>query len=198
MTTPKPCPFVGRGGLKLAHALETFAIDPACLICADFGCNVGGFTHCLLTRGASRVYAIDTGYSVLDYKLRIDPRVVVMERTNALHAPPPENPIDLVVIDMGWTTQDRCLDAAKPWLKPSGRIVSLIKPHYEARRFNLDHHLLDGVLDPNIAQQVLDLTIADLEQRQISIHGLTKSPIEGGASKRNKRGNSEWLVALSL
>lgn len=198
MTTPKSCPFVGRGGLKLAHALDTFGIDPASLTCADFGCNVGGFTHCLLARGASRVYAIDTGYSVLDYKLRIDPRVVVMERTNALHAPPPEIPIDLVVIDMGWTTQDRCLDAARPWLKPSGRIVSLIKPHYEARRFNLEQHLIDGVLDHDIAQQVLNLTIKDLENRGISIQGITKSPIEGGASKRNKRGNSEWLVALSL
>ena len=98
MTEPEhPC--VSRGGVTLRHALDEFAVDPRGLTCADLGCNVGGFTDCLLQAGAARVVAVDTGYGALAWKLRTDPRVVVMERTNALHASPPEGGVDLVVID---------------------------------------------------------------------------------------------------
>lgn len=109
--------FVSRAGLKLEHALREFGFDVAGLVCADFGCNVGGFTDCLLQRGARKVYAIDTGYNVLAYKLRVDERVVVMERTNALHvAKPQAADVDLVVIDMAWTQQRHALPAAVRWL----------------------------------------------------------------------------------
>jgi len=198
MTGEKVCPFVGRGGLKLAHALDAFDLSVEALTCADFGCNVGGFTDCLLSRGAAHVYAVDTGYGTLAYRLRIDPRITVMERTNALHATPPETPVDLVVIDMGWTTQDRCIEAAKRWLKPGGDVVTLIKPHYEARRFDLESRLTDGVLEPEDAQRVVDLVVQDFEMRTIEIKGVTKSPFEGGIGKRNKRGNAEWLAWIRI
>ncbi len=110
--------------MKLEHALREFQVDVTGLVAADFGCNVGGFTDCLLRHGARRVYAVDTGYGMLDYHLRRDERVVVMERTNALHAPPPDEPIDLVVIDAGWTPQRLIVPAAQRWLRalspPSG------------------------------------------------------------------------------
>lgn len=132
--------FVSRAGQKLDHALTTFALDVAGFVCADLGCNVGGFTDCLLRRGASRVYAVDTGYGVLDYRLRKDPRVVVMERTNALHLHLPQ-PVQLVCIDVAWTRQHHILPAARQLLPPfeQGQIISLIKPHYEA-----DARLLRG------------------------------------------------------
>ncbi|MFA6133328.1 MAG: SAM-dependent methyltransferase [Phycisphaerae bacterium] len=136
--------FVSRAGEKLDAAMEAFGLDVRSAVCADFGCNVGGFTDCLLKRGAAKVYAIDTGYGALAWKLRKDSRVVVMERTNALYFEPPE-PVDLVTIDMAWTVQQLAIPAARRWLKQSGdsagpdgcaepgggRIVALLKPHYE-------------------------------------------------------------------
>ncbi len=129
-----PAPFVSRAGLKLEHALAEFGLDVSGFNCADFGANVGGFTECLLRRGAARVVALETGYGVLAWTLRNDARVVVMERTNALHAEIPADVgggVDLVVIDMAWTPQRLAVPAALRWLKPSGSIVTLIKPHYE-------------------------------------------------------------------
>jgi 23S rRNA (cytidine1920-2'-O)/16S rRNA (cytidine1409-2'-O)-methyltransferase len=123
--------FVSRAGYKLQAALDAFALDVRGAVCADFGCNVGGFTDCLLQRDAAKIYAVDTGYGQLAWTLRTSPRVVVMERTNALHVPPAE-PVDLVVIDVAWTPQERIVPAAARWLRrPGGRIVTLLKPHYE-------------------------------------------------------------------
>ena len=122
--------FVSRAGEKLAAALDAFGLDVRGAVCADLGCNVGGFTDCLLQRGAARVYAVDTGYGQLAWKLRNDGRVVVMERTNALHCAPPDA-VDIAAIDVAWTPQERIVPAAARWLKPGGRIVSLLKPHYE-------------------------------------------------------------------
>src|SRR2546421_8918289 len=119
--------FVSRAGQKLDHALATFAIDVTGRICADLGCSTGGFVDCLLQRGAKKVYAIDTGYGVLDWKLRNDPRVVVMERTNAMHLELPEK-VDLITIDVAWTRQRFILPAAARWLKDDGTVVTLIKP----------------------------------------------------------------------
>ncbi|MDD4889175.1 MAG: SAM-dependent methyltransferase [Phycisphaerae bacterium] len=130
MTSGPKSEFVSRGGDKLAAALDAFAISPAGWACADFGCNVGGFVDCLLKRGAVRVYAIDTGYGALDYRLRKDPRVVVMERTNALHAQLPE-PVQLVTIDVAWTKQELILPAAARALAPGGCVITLVKPAYE-------------------------------------------------------------------
>src|SRR6478736_10084862 len=115
-------PFASRAGLKLDHALTVFQIDVSGLTCADLGSNVGGFVDCLLQRGAAKVYSIDTGYGVLDWKLRKDPRVVVMERTNAMHVTLPE-PVSLVTIDVAWTRQRHILPAAVRLLKRDGRVV---------------------------------------------------------------------------
>src|ERR1700690_3710153 len=104
--------YVSRAGQKLEHALRSFAIDPTGKICADLGCSTGGFTDCLLQHGASKVYAVDTGYGVLDWKLRKDSRVVVMERVNAMHVQLPEL-VDVVSIDVAWTRQRRILPSAR-------------------------------------------------------------------------------------
>ena len=125
--------FVSRGGQKLSAAIDAFALDVGGMSCADFGCNVGGFTDCLLRRGAGKVYAVDAGYGELAWKLRNDPRVVVMERTNALHCDPAE-PVGLVAIDLAWTPQRLSIPAAMRWLAPGGAIISLLKPHYELEK----------------------------------------------------------------
>ncbi len=108
--------YVSRAGEKLQAAMEAFGLDVRGAVCADFGCNVGGFTDCLLQHGAGKVYAVDTGYGALAWTLRRDGRVVVLERTNALYAPPPE-PVDLVTIDVGWTVQQLIVPAAMRWLR---------------------------------------------------------------------------------
>src|SRR5688500_5350820 len=113
--------FVSRAGLKLEHALGVFGVDVAGLVCADFGSNTGGFVDCLLQRGAAKVYAIDTGYGALEWKLRRDPRVVTMERTNAMHVTLPE-PIVFVSIDVAWTKQRHILPAARKALAAGGQV----------------------------------------------------------------------------
>jgi 23S rRNA (cytidine1920-2'-O)/16S rRNA (cytidine1409-2'-O)-methyltransferase len=186
--------FVSRAGLKLDHALREFKFDVAGLTCADFGCNVGGFTDCLLQRGAAKVYAIDTGYGVLAYKLRIDPRVVVMERTNALHAEPLES-CDIVTIDLAWTPQRHAVPAAVKWLKPGGRIITLVKPHYELADQEKRRLLVDGRLDPAEAEGVLHRVLAEMPGWGAQPLTHTRSPITGGkSSKHNHSGNVEFLV----
>ena len=182
--------YVSRGGDKLAAALDAFDIDPAGLVCADFGSNVGGFTDCLLQRGAARVYAIDTGYGDLAWTLRNDPRVVVMERTNALHCEVAQR-VDLVVADMAWTPQRHLIPAAVGWLKPAGCIVSLLKCHYEraktpgARKGRKPPPLTDAEAE-DIRQSVCDeLVAAGYDVRQI-----TPSPLRG------KGGNIEYLILV--
>lgn len=195
-------PYVGRGGLKLEHALREFEVDCAGLIAADLGCNIGGFTDCLLQRGAKRVYAVDTGYGMLDYNLRRDERVVVMERTNALHVAPPDEPVELVVIDAGWTPQRLIVPAALRWLggRPEGRIITLIKPHYEQSGAGSEPRgkgrLRRGVLDDEQAQRIARETADELERTTARVLGLTQSPIRGGASK-GRRGNVEFLALLA-
>src|SRR5436190_13327276 len=125
-------PFASRAGLKLDHALTVFEIVVGGLTGADVGSNVGGFVGCLLQRGAKRVYAVEKGYGVLEYRLRKDARVVVMERTNAMHVALPES-VDLVTIDVAWTRQKNILPAARRILRPTGTVITLIKPHYEAQ-----------------------------------------------------------------
>lgn len=174
--------FVSRGGEKLAAALEAFAISPAGWVCADLGCNVGGFTDCLLRRGAARVYAVDTGYGALAWKLRKDPRVVVRERTNALHLELPE-PVQLVVIDVGWTRQHLILPAALRLLAVDGCCVSLVKPHYEAEASELP----GGVLPEAALDTVMDRMRARLAKAGVGFAALLESPLRGG------KGNREYL-----
>lgn len=173
------------------------------LRCADFGCNIGGFTDCLLQAGAAHVTAIDTGYGALAWKLRQDPRVRVMERTNALHAPPPPEGerVDLIVIDMAWTPQRLCIPAAIRWLRPGGRIITLVKPHYELEKTEKDTKLRDGVLAPEDAAEVVARVLASLAVAPINARVLahTQSPIRGGAGKGkgNAQGNLEWLALVT-
>lgn len=211
--------YVSRAGLKLHHALHSFALDPRDLVCADFGCNVGGFTDCLLRHHAARVYALDTGYGTLAWSLRNDPRVVVMERTNALHATPPNDaartgspvaPVSLVVIDMGWTPQRLCIPAALKWLAPvspappvplAPRIITLIKPHYELRP-DEKHLLHSGVLNEQDSERIAERVRADFASLNVHVSGWTRSPILGGAgkagakSRAGARGNIEYLALL--
>ncbi|MBL0926367.1 MAG: TlyA family rRNA (cytidine-2'-O)-methyltransferase [Phycisphaerales bacterium] len=196
--------YVGRGALKLRAALDAFRIDPSeggGLRCADFGANVGGFTDCLLQTGAGHVWAVDTSYGTLAYKLRIHPKVTVLERTNALHAPPPDDgPVDLMAIDLGWTPQRLAIPAALRWVAGSGRpggprIISLIKPHYEATDMGREGLLEGGVLSQPRSEEVLQGVLAQLPGLGVLILGLIPSPIPGGG-KHAKRGNAEWLVLL--
>ena len=177
--------YVTRSGLKLAHALTAFQIDPTGMICADLGSHQGGFVDCLLQRGALKVYSVDTSYGTLAWKLRKDPRVVVMERTNALHVQLPE-PVDLVTIDVGWTCQRHVLPAALRLLNPGGRIITLVKPQYEAAENEREAGVVpEGNLDPVLARVRIDVQAAALQ-----LLGETRSPLKGGG------GNAEFLFLL--
>ncbi|MCK4341147.1 MAG: TlyA family rRNA (cytidine-2'-O)-methyltransferase [Phycisphaerae bacterium] len=181
------CPYVSRGGLKLAAALRAFEFDVAGWTCADFGSHVGGFVDCLLRHGAAKVYAVEPGYGVLDYRLRKDPRVVVCERTNAMHYACPE-PCELVTIDVGWTTQRLILPAARRCLKlPTGRVVTLIKPQYEASR----EWLSGGVVLPERMEEVLTACRQDIRGLGWWINGEIESPMRG------QGGNVEYLWYLT-
>jgi 23S rRNA (cytidine1920-2'-O)/16S rRNA (cytidine1409-2'-O)-methyltransferase len=200
---PEPS-WASRGALKLDHALSEFDIDVRGKTCADFGCSTGGFVDVHLRRGAKRVFALDTAYGQLGYRLRIDPRVVVMERTNALHAALPEKhagaKIDVISIDLGWTPQSQAIPAALRWLRtddPDARVISLIKPQYELAQDEKATLLKDGVLDEDEAQRIVDRVVARLPALGVRVVGVTKSPILGGETRGKKKGNAEWLVALA-
>ena len=193
LATPEK--FVSRGGHKLEHALEHFALDVRGWIAADLGASTGGFTDCLLQRGAVKVYAVDVGHGQLAWKLRQDPRVVVMERTNARELAPasfpqPFSPVDLVVIDCSFISLRKILPAAVAILRPAGRIVALIKPQFEAGKAEADKGA--GVItDPMVHQRV----IAGLEafvaaQPSLRWRGVTASPLRGPA------GNTEFLALI--
>jgi 23S rRNA (cytidine1920-2'-O)/16S rRNA (cytidine1409-2'-O)-methyltransferase len=190
----QPSLFVSRAGVKLDHALREFNFDVTGFVCADFGCNAGGFTDCLLQRGAAKVFAIDTGYGALAWKLRNDPRVVVMERTNALHAAPPQESVGLVAIDMAWTPQKHAIPAALKWLAPAGRIITLVKPHYELDDAEKKSLLHDGRLDPVEAERVLQRVIDRMPEWGAEVLAHTRSPITGGKSSKGGEGNVEYLV----
>ena len=197
-----PARYVSRGALKLEHALREFSLDVTGMTGADLGCSTGGFTDCLLQHGATRVYSVDTAYGELAWKLRQDDRVVVMERSNALHTDPHSEVIeaggvDIVVIDLGWTRQNRAIPAALKWVKPGGRIVTLIKPHYEADKSDLGE---GGILDPARSEELAQRVTEGLPALGVSLIGSTESPVLGGArsSKRKRKGggNREWLALL--
>ena len=180
-------PYVSRAGLKLAAAIDKFEVDVAGTVCCDFGSHTGGFVDCLPQRGAARVHAVEPGYGVLDYKLRQDARVVVHERTNALKFDCPE-PCDLITIDVGWTQQRLILPAARRCLKPAGRVLTLIKPHYEAPK----EWLTNGVLRADRLDNVLATCRADITQLGWQVLAEIESPLRGHG------GNVEqvWLLAV--
>ncbi len=190
--------FVSRGGEKLDAALEAFGINVAGFVCADVGSSTGGFTDCLLQRGAAKVYAIDVGKGVLSWKLRNDQRVIVMEETNARYVESLPEQIDFVTVDASFISLKIILPAVKKWtplrLPPNssnlgGEIVALIKPQFEAGKKDVARG--DGVIrDPEIHKQVLLDVLNFAQQEDFSIHGLIKSPLLG------PKGNAEFLVWL--
>lgn len=193
LTTPDR--YVSRGGHKLEHALDHFQIDVTGLIALDLGASTGGFTDCLLQRGAAKVCAVDVGQGQLAWKLRQDPRVVVMEKTNARHltrnqVPEPFATADLAVIDCSFISIRKILPVAIALLRPSGKIVALIKPQFEAGKLEVDKGA--GVItDPAIHARVLD-EIEQFVRTQpgVSWRGWTESPLAGPA------GNKEFLALL--
>ena len=187
------CPYVSRGGLKLEKALRDFGVDPTGYVCSDSGASTGGFTDCLLQQGAKKVFAIDVGYGQLDWKIRSDPRVVVMERTNIRYVTP-ENlgePLDLSVVDVSFIGLDIVLPAIKALLNPEkGQVLCLIKPQFEAGKEKVGKK---GVVrDPAIHKEVLDKFVSLAEHLAFNILGLTFSPVKG------PEGNIEFLGHLTL
>lgn len=186
-----------RAGLKLQHALETFQLDVKDKICADFGCNIGGFTDVLLRAGARQVISIDTGYGTLAWRLRNDARVVVRERTNALHADVVPGGVDIVVMDLAWTQQKLSVPVALKWLRGGGKIVSLVKPHYEvdgAEKAWLKNGFLAHEHVPVVVARVREA----MQNLGAKVIADTASPITGGKSSRRagSPGNMEWLMLL--
>lgn len=182
--------FVSRGGLKLEKALSVFPVSPAGKVCMDCGASTGGFTDCLLKRGAVRVYAVDVGYGQLAWSLRTDPRVINMERTNARYLRPEDlpEPMDLAVIDVSFISLSLILPAIRQLLKPEGEIVCLIKPQFEAGKDKVGKK---GVVrDREVHKDVLDGFLRTAESLSLYPAGLTWSPVRG------PEGNIEYLGYL--
>lgn len=176
--------FVSRAGQKLQFALDKFQISVKDKICADLGSSTGGFTDCLLQNGAKKVYSVDTAYGELDWKLRNDPRIVVMEKTNALHVILPGK-MDIISIDVGWTKQKLILPHALELLKENGDIISLLKPHYEAEKY----WLRKGKLLEEYLPKVIEKVKAEMNDLNIILKDIIQSPIVG-----EKGGNVEYLM----
>ena len=186
------CPYVSRGGLKLEKALRDFGVKPEGYVCSDSGASTGGFTDCLLQQGASKVFAIDVGYGQLDWKIRSDPRVVVMERTNIRYVTPEQlgEPLDLSVIDVSFISLKIVLPAIKALLKEDGQVLCLIKPQFEAGKEKVGKK---GVVrDKSTHREVLDNFVALADELEFTILGLTFSPVKG------PEGNIEFLGHLTL
>jgi 23S rRNA (cytidine1920-2'-O)/16S rRNA (cytidine1409-2'-O)-methyltransferase len=190
--TGPPHPYVSRGGLKLAAALDHFGIDPAGLVCLDVGASTGGFTDCLLQRGAARVYAVDVGHGQIDSRLRGDPRVVVREHVNARalsEAHVPER-VDLAVVDVSFISLRLVLPSVAARVKPGGLAVVLVKPQFEAGRREVPR---GGVVR---SEETRRRVLAEIEAAGRDLHlevlGSLESPIRGA------RGNAEFLLGFRV
>ena len=187
------CPYVSRGGLKLEKALRNFGVDPTGYVCSDSGASTGGFTDCLLQQGAKKVFAIDVGYGQLAWKIRSDPRVIVMERTNIRHVTPEQlgEFLDLSVIDVSFISLKLVLPVIKTLLRPElGQVLCLIKPQFEAGKEKVGKK---GVVrDPEVHKEVLENFVSLANELQFTIRNLTFSPVKG------PEGNIEFLAHLSL
>ena len=186
------CPYVSRGGLKLEKALRDFHVDPTGFVCSDSGASTGGFTDCLLQQGAKKVFAIDVGYGQLDWKIRSDPRVVVMERTNIRYVTPEQlgEPLDLSVIDVSFISLKIVLPTIKTLLRETGQVLCLIKPQFEAGKEKVGKK---GVVrEPETHKEVLDNFVQLSDELGFAILGLTFSPVKG------PEGNIEFLGHLTL
>ena len=195
--------FVSRGGGKLDAALEAFSLDVRGLVCADVGASTGGFTDCLLQRGASKVYAIDVGKGILHWKLRTDPRVVVMEETNARFVESLPERVDLVTIDASFISLRTLLPVIKKWFfslssflnegktkEERSEVIALIKPQFEAGKKDVARG--EGVIrDPVIHKQVLQDVLSFAQAEGFGVRGLVRSPLLG------PKGNTEFLAWLT-
>lgn len=182
-------PYVSRGGLKLEAALEAFGIDVSGAVTADVGASMGGFTDCLLQRGAARVYAIDVGYGQLAWSLRQDERVVVMERTNVRYLDRLPEPVGLATIDVSFISLRLVLPRVVGWLMPAGQIIALIKPQFEAGPEEVGKGGI--VRDSEVHRRVLYEILRFAQDLDLRVRGLIQSPIRGA------EGNVEFLAWLS-
>jgi 23S rRNA (cytidine1920-2'-O)/16S rRNA (cytidine1409-2'-O)-methyltransferase len=183
--------FVSRGGEKLDAALESFGIEVKGMVCADVGASTGGFTDCMLQRGAEKVYAIDVGKGILHWKLRNYVRVIVMEETNARHVESLPEKVSFVTVDASFISLKILLPVAKNWLTENGQLLCLIKPQFEAGKKDVARG--DGVIrDPEIHRQVLLDVLSFAKDAGFGLLGLIKSPLLG------PKGNAEFLVWLDL
>lgn len=183
-------PFVSRGGLKLQKALEVFDISVEGMVAADIGASTGGFTDCMLQHGAGKVYALDVGYGQLDWALRNDPRVVVMERTNARYMEPDwfKEPIQFATVDVSFISLALILPPLLSCLSKGAQVVALIKPQFEAGRAQVQKH---GVVrDPAVHASVIQNVVSSMEKAGYGISGLSYSPVTG------PKGNIEFLLHL--
>ena len=180
--------YVGRGGLKLEHALREFSIDPTGLVCLDVGASTGGFTDCLLQHGARRVVAVDVGHNQLDYRLRVDGRVEVREGVNARHLTREDfdTLFDLAVMDVSFISATKILPALAPLLKPGGRAVVLVKPQFEVGRGEVGKGGI--VTDPSKHARVIEEVKRAAEETGLRARGEVESPITGAD------GNREFLA----
>jgi 23S rRNA (cytidine1920-2'-O)/16S rRNA (cytidine1409-2'-O)-methyltransferase len=183
-------PYVSRGGIKLEAALHAFGVDVPGQVAADIGASTGGFTDCLLQHGATRVYAIDVGYGQLAWRLRQDPRVVVMERVNARYLQELPEPVDLAAVDVSFISLKLVLPAIARLLKPAAQVIALIKPQFEAGRRQVGK---GGVVKhPAIHRAVLEDLLGWSADHGLHVRGCIPSPVLGPA------GNVEFLVHLAL
>jgi 23S rRNA (cytidine1920-2'-O)/16S rRNA (cytidine1409-2'-O)-methyltransferase len=189
-------PYVSRGGEKLAGALDAFGVDPAGRVCLDVGASTGGFTDCLLARGASRVYALDVGRGQLAESLRADPRVVSLERTHARRLDPadpeaialPERP-SLAVVDVSFISLTRVLRGMVAWLEPRGEIVALVKPQFESAPRDVPKGV---VRDAGVQRAAVERVRAHALELGLVVCGEVESPLVGPS------GNREWFLHLAL
>lgn len=185
-------PYVSRGGLKLAKAMDVFGLDLTGMVCADIGASTGGFSDCMLQHGAVKVYAVDTGYGKLAWKLRTDERVVPLERTNArylTHEQIPEE-LDLASVDVSFISLRLILPALRGILAPNGQVVCLVKPQFEAGKEKVGKK---GVVrDPKVHLEVLEHFLAHADEADFAVKDITFSPIRG------PEGNIEYLGHLTV
>lgn len=186
-----PVPYVGRGGLKLEKALDYFKVDVSDKKAVDVGASTGGFTDCLLQKGAEKVYAIDVGYGQLDWKLRNDSRVIVMERTNIRYIKPEDiqEPCHIAVIDVAFISLTLVLPPVNNLLTSDGEIIALIKPQFEAGKEKVGKGGI--VKEPEVHREVIEKIVSFVLEMGLSINGITCSPITGAD------GNIEYLIYAS-
>jgi 23S rRNA (cytidine1920-2'-O)/16S rRNA (cytidine1409-2'-O)-methyltransferase len=190
ITLLQPPPFVSRGGIKLAFALDQFQLEVSSKVVADIGASTGGFTDCLLTKGASRVYAVDVGYGQLDYRLRKDKRVVVMERMNARYPISLPEKVDLATLDLSFISVEKVIPSVARLLKDDGYLVVLLKPQFEAKRNEVGKGGI--VRQPIVHARVIGRFVAWAVEHGFRLGGLVSSPILGAS------GNKEFFVLLRL